>query len=273
MPLSLRDALSAGSLPISRVVNVCRQASLGLKAAHDHNVIHRDIKPENILMDSNGTVKVSDFGIAHADDLPDLTATGATIGTGRYMSPEQFMDSKRVDARADIYSLGVTLHEMLTGRRYEFGESAKAIRPVVPGDLERIVNKCIEIDRENRYESMDALLQEIANPALVNRCVLIDLYEAAGGDNWYNNHNWLTDAPLNDWRGVTTRDDEVIQLSLEQKRLWGSIPPELGNLTELEELYLESNSLSGCIPRALSDIPDFDLLYDPDGQDLPLCDC
>ena len=82
MHLSLREALSAGSMPISRVVNVCRQASLGLKAAHDHNVIHRDIKPENILIDSNGTVKVSDFGIAHADDLPDLTATGSTIGTG-----------------------------------------------------------------------------------------------------------------------------------------------------------------------------------------------
>ena len=252
MPLSLRDALSGGSMPISRVVNVCRQASLGLKAAHDHNVIHRDIKPENILINSNWTVKVSDFGIAHADDLPDLTATGATIGTGRYMSPEQFMDSKRVDARADIYSLGVTLHEMLTGKRYERGESAKASRPTIPGELERIINKCIEMDRERRYESADDLFKDVANVELINRCALIDLYEATNGGNWGNSNNWLTDKPLDDWHGVTANRDGVVSgLSFTLNNLKGEIPPEIAHLTELKTLNLFMNGLSGSIPAEL----------------------
>ena len=199
MPLSLRDALSAGRLPISRAMDICSQAALGLKAAHDRGVIHRDIKPANILIDPNGTVKVSDFGIAHADSLPDLTATGVGFGSRGYMSPEQVMDAKRVDARADIYSLGVTLCEMLTGKRHKRGESVKASRHAIPGDLERIVNKCIEMYKENRYESMGDLLQEIANPALINRCVLIDFYEAMGGPNWKRSDNWLTDAPLSKW--------------------------------------------------------------------------
>ena len=202
MPLSLRDALSAGSLPMSRAMDICRQAALGLKAAQTRGIYHRDIKPDNILIGSNGTVKVSDFGIAHADDLPSLTTTGTWIGAGRYMSPEQFMDSKGVDARTDIYSLGVTLYEMLTGKQYELRESAKASRPAIPGDLERIVNKCLEMDRENRYASMDDLLQEITNSELINRCVLIDIYEAMGGPNWKRNDNWLTDEPLNKWYGL-----------------------------------------------------------------------
>ena len=279
MDLSLRDALSAGSLPMSRAMDICRQAALGLKAAHDRDVIHRDVKPENILIGSNGTVKVSDFGIAHADSLPNLTATGAAIGTMSYMSPEQIKDSKRVDARADVYSLGVTLYEMLTGKRCDLGESAKASRPAIPSELDRIVNKCIEPDRENRYANVDDLLREIANPALINRCALIDLYEATNGDNWHYNHNWLTDAPLDDWEGVTANRDGVVihldassnnlegqipseiahlteltSLGLQENRLSGSIPPELGNLTELTGLALYENRLSGSIPPELGNL-------------------
>ena len=280
MPLSLSDALFDGRLPISRAMDICRQAALGLKAAHDRGVIHRDIKPANILIAPNGTVKVSDFGIAHADSLPDLTATGATIGTGRYMSPERFMDSKRVDARADIYSLGVTICEMLTGKRHKRGESVKASRPAIPGELERIVNKCVEIDRENRCESMGDLLQEIANPALINRCVLIDFYEAVGGPNWKRSDNWLTDAPLSKWYGLNgnkeiydeyygqnscesydryeeryyarresllgplwrrpAAGDDVRKLDLEFNNLKGRTPPEIRYLTGLE-LGLDNN--------------------------------
>ena len=279
MSLSLRDALSTGSLPMSRAMDICRQAALGLKAAHDRGVIHRDVKPENILIGSNGTVKVSDFGIAHADSLPNLTATGVGIGTSRYMSPEQIKDSKRVDARADVYSLGVTLYEMLTGKCRDLGEPAKASRPAIPSELGRIVDKCIEPDRENRYANADDLLQEIANPALINRCALIDLYEAANGDNWNRNDNWLTDAPLGNWEGVTANRDgivihldassnnlegkipseiahltELTSLGLQENRLSGNIPPELGNLTELSGLALYSNRLSGSIPPELGNL-------------------
>ena len=288
MALSLREALSAGRLPISRAMDICSQSALGLKTAHDRKTIHRDIKPANILIDSNGAVKVSDFGIAHADDLPNLTATGVWIGSGRYMSPEQIMDSKRVDARSDIYSLGVTLYEMLTGMRYGLGESAKASRPAIPAKLEHIVNKCLEMDRERRYGSVSDLLQEVSNPALVNRCALIDFYEATDGDNWKRNDNWLTDKPLDEWHGVTANGDGVVThlyiwhkpaqnnpegtssnnlvgeipsgiaylteleyLNLADNRLRGSIPPELGNLTKLEWLDLRSNRLSGNIPPEL----------------------
>ena len=279
MTLSLRDALSTGSLPMSRAMDICRQAALGLKAAHDRGVIHRDVKPENILIGSNGTVKVSDFGIAHADSLPNLTATGVGIGTGRYMSPEQIKDSKRVDARADVYSLGVTLYEMLTGKCRDLGEPAKASRPSIPSELGRIVNKCIEPDRENRYANADDLLQEIANPALINRCALIDIYEATNGDNWNRNDNWLTDAPLGSWYGVTANLDgavtgfkarsnnlegeipseiahltDLMGLALNKNCLSGSIPPELGNLTKLKILFLGKNRLSGSIPPELGNL-------------------
>ena len=252
MALSLSDALSTGSLPMSRAMDICRQAALGLKAAHDRDVIHRDVKPANILIDSNGTVKVSDFGIAHADSLPNLTATGAAIGTMRYMSPEQFIDAKRVDARADVYSLGVTLYEMLTGKRCDLGESAKASRPAIPSELGRIVDKCIEPDRENRYANVDDLLREIANPALINRCALIDIYEATNGDNWNRNDNWLTDAPLGSWEGVTAnRDGVVTYLNISSGNLEGKIPSEIAHLTELTGLELQENRLSGSIPPEL----------------------
>ena len=261
MTLSLRDALSTGSLPISRAMDICRQAALGLKAAHDRGVIHRDVKPENILIGSNGTVKVSDFGIAHADSLPNLTATGVGIGTGRYMSPEQIKDSKRVDARADVYSLGVTLYEMLTGKCRDLGEPAKASRPAIPSELGRIVNKCIEPDRENRYANADDLLQEIANPALINRCALIDLYEAANGDNWNRNDNWLTDAPLGSWYGVTANHDGAVTgFNARSNNLEGEIPSEIAHLTELDSLDLMSNRLSGNIPPELGDLTKLNVL-------------
>ena len=285
MALSLSDALSTGSLPMSRAMDICRQAALGLKAAHDRDVIHRDVKPANILIDSNGTVNVSDFGIAHADSLPNLTATGVGIGTMRYMSPEQIKDSKRVDARADVYSLGVTLYEMLTGKSCDLGESAKASRRAIPSELGRIVDKCIEPDRENRYANVDDLLREIANPALINRCALIDFYEATNGDNWNRNDNWLTDAPLGSWYGVTANHDGVVThldassgnlegeipseiahlteltgLGLQENRLSGSIPPELGNLTKLRGLALYENRLSGNIPPELGNLTKLEIL-------------
>ena len=220
MSLSLRDALSAGRLPISRAVDICRQAALGLRAAHNHElkITHRDVKPENILIDANGVVKVSDFGIARAENLTTLTASGQP-GTSGYASPEQ-AQGMPVDTRSDIYSLGVVLCEMLIGqipdRMDQMFESysemlrktLSAWRPEAPTALQRIVGICLSDSRGGRYQTMDELLQEITNPALINRCVLTDIYEAMGGRNWKRNDNWLTDAPLSRWYGLN-RNKEI----------------------------------------------------------------
>ena len=268
MPINLREILRNGRLSMSTSLDVCRQAALGLRAAHERNVIHRDIKPENILADSNRAVKVSDFGIAHAADLPNLTATGVVgFGTRGYMSPEQFRDAKRVDARSDIYSLGVVLHEMLTGEApapfFMYDKApVKQIRPSVPTGLERIVEKCTKLEPSRRYRTMDELLHEIADPALINRCALIDFYEATSGPNWINNENWLTDAPLNEWYGINgggltglrgeiergwtpsfgrTPTKLVYDLRLSENNLGGNVPPEIGKLTELIGLDISAN--------------------------------
>ena len=216
MPLSLRDALSAGSLPISRAMDMCRQAALGLKAAHERGIIHRDVTPNNILLDSSGAVKVGDFGLARAEDLRSIaeylrtvTVAGNPIGTPLYRSPEQWR-SQHADVRSDIYSLGVVLHEMLTGKEQFLivdGTPVKQIRPSVPTGLEQIVAKCTEREPSDRYQTMDELLQEITNPALINRCVLIDFYEAMGGPNWKRDDNWLTDAPLSEWYGLDGNEE------------------------------------------------------------------
>src|SRR5581483_4012922 len=90
------------------------QVAEALAYAHGQGVLHRDIKPSNLLLDRQGTVWVTDFGLARAEGLPDLTRTGDLVGTLRYMAPEQL--DGRADARSDLYSLGLTLYELVTGR-------------------------------------------------------------------------------------------------------------------------------------------------------------
>ena len=173
MPVSLREILGNGRLSLSRSVDICRQAALGLRAAHERGVIHRDVKPDNILLDSAGAVKVADFGLARSEDLRTITVAGAIIGTPLYRSPEQWK-GERADVRSDIYSLGVTLHEMLTGEApfVIAGKTpVKEIRPSVPTGLERIVEKCTELDPRRRYQTMDELIESISLD-LVNRCAL-----------------------------------------------------------------------------------------------------
>ena len=117
LPLTLHDLLAANRpLPGDRAVDITRQISLALEAAWKQNVVHRDIKPRNILIGVDGQVKVTDFGIARAADLPGLTQPGGVVGTHQYMAPEQ-SQGEAVDVRSDLYSLGILLYQMLSGTR------------------------------------------------------------------------------------------------------------------------------------------------------------
>jgi serine/threonine protein kinase/tetratricopeptide (TPR) repeat protein len=173
---TLKHRIAGQALPTDDVAKLGMQTAEALEAAHAKGIVHRDVKPPNIFVTARGDVKVLDFGLAkvveHSSDLmvpmESLTETQAAVGTLPYMSPEQ-LRGKRVDARTDIYALGVVLYEMATGRR-PFRErlSTQLVddilhkSPPLPGrlnpglspKLEDIILKCLEKDPENRYQSV-----------------------------------------------------------------------------------------------------------------------
>lgn len=121
---------SRGPLPIAEAVSIASQVAFALETAHRRGIIHRDIKPDNILFDADGTPKLADLGVAKfSDDVTTtmVTAHGMIVGTPAYMAPEQMMDSHSIDARADIYSLGVVLYEMLTNKRPNEGSTVMGL--------------------------------------------------------------------------------------------------------------------------------------------------
>ena len=155
------------------VAHIGRQVASALAYAHARGILHRDIKPSNLLLDTEGVVWVSDFGLAKVDD-DDLTRTGDILGTLRYMAPERFRG--RGDARADVYSLGLTLYELLVLRpafdspdRVALSEQIKtvdpprprSIDPRIPRDLETIVLKAIEKDPGDRYATAEAMAEDL----------------------------------------------------------------------------------------------------------------
>src|SRR5690242_17006277 len=107
--------IERGKFPPSEAIEIFGQIVLALQAAHNEGVVHRDLKPQNIMIDQNGRVVVMDFGIAHSKEMASMTMSGALVGTPDYMSPEQAKGEK-ADTRSDIFSLGLILYEMLTGR-------------------------------------------------------------------------------------------------------------------------------------------------------------
>ena len=156
------------------VASIGIQVADALEYAHKQGVQHRDIKPSNLLLDTQGTVWVTDFGLAKADDQQNLTHTGDILGTLRYMPPEAF--EGKTDARSDVYSLGLTLYEMLAFRpAFDEKERNRLIRQVtqeeparlgklnrhVPRDLQTIVHKAIDKDPKQRYGSAGALAEDL----------------------------------------------------------------------------------------------------------------
>jgi serine/threonine protein kinase len=175
---TVRGLNAAGErLPIADVVSYGIQIAEGLAHAHRRGIIHRDIKTDNIMRTEGGHLKITDFGLAKLRGGVDLTKAGSTIGTASYMSPEQ-VQTQPVDARSDLFSLGVVLYELLTGHLPFRGEHEASlaysvvheqpppphtIRSDTPSSLEAIILKCLEKEPQKRYQTADEIARALRN--------------------------------------------------------------------------------------------------------------
>lgn len=165
----------AGTLTSGKAIYLARQVSEGLAEAHRLGVIHRDLKPQNIMIDLDGNARIMDFGIARFVDTDRMTGSGVMIGTPEYMSPEQ-AELKEVDKRADIYSLGVVLYEMVTGRvpfegetplsvamkhKTETPKNVRELNALISVGLSKVILKCMEKDPNKRYQSSEELVENL----------------------------------------------------------------------------------------------------------------
>ena len=184
---SLRELLDhSGALPIEEVLDLGVQIAEGLAEAHAAGIIHRDLKPGNVMVAPNGRAKLLDFGLARPErplgsgpeerhEKEDLTREGAILGTVAYMSPEQ-LQGRRVDARSDVFSLGILLYELATGTHPFLAETQAStlakilerepeplleVRPGLPPSLERIVGRCLEKTPQQRYQDSEKLVGEL----------------------------------------------------------------------------------------------------------------
>jgi tetratricopeptide (TPR) repeat protein/predicted Ser/Thr protein kinase len=172
---SLKGLLKAGDLSLKGILDLAIQIGEGLNAAHEHGVTHRDMKPDNIMLTKKGLAKIMDFGLAKLKGAPKVTKTGTTLGTLQYMSPEQ-AGGEEVDGRSDIFSFGVILYEMITGRLPFKGDNEAAIinsimsdtpeplarfKADLPEGLQRIVDRALAKDTRERYQHADDMVAEL----------------------------------------------------------------------------------------------------------------
>ncbi len=184
---TLKQKIGSRPLPLETLLDYAMQIAAGLDIAHKNGIVHRDIKPSNIFVTNRGEVKLADFGLAKRvilDSTPigesptisvPITERGSIVGTVAYMSPEQAQD-RDIDARSDIFSFGIVLYEMATGKRAFPGESSatiigeilhkepkpiRGLNPQLPEELERIVAKTLEKDREDRYQTAHELMVDL----------------------------------------------------------------------------------------------------------------
>jgi serine/threonine protein kinase/lipopolysaccharide biosynthesis regulator YciM len=177
---SLCDIVAGQKLKLNEVIELVTGVAEGLEAAHQADIVHRDIKPANILIDNSGKPKLVDFGLAHVAGASKLTETGSTMGTLHYMSPEQ-AEGRPMDARSDLFSFGVVLYEMITGKRPFTGDYPQAIthsiindeteplaryKSGIPDDLQRIVSKLLTKDPSMRYQTAADLLADLKSLAI-----------------------------------------------------------------------------------------------------------
>jgi serine/threonine protein kinase len=190
---SLKRKIQRGPLALPEALSIAAQVAAGLAAAHDKGVVHRDVKPGNVMVGGDGRVKIVDFGIARLADETRLTRTGDVMGTTAYIAPEQFL-SDETDHRADLWSLGVVLYEMVTGRLpWSGGDERELIdaivkrapRPIstlrleVPEELERVAGRALAKRPSERYQRAEELRGDLlAVAALVAQPASAEPYEA-----------------------------------------------------------------------------------------------
>jgi serine/threonine protein kinase/Tol biopolymer transport system component len=172
---TLQQTIAERPLKLERALESAIQIAQGLAAAHERGINHRDIKPANLMLGSDGTLKIMDFGLAYLGGKSRITKTGTILGTPSYMAPEQIR-GEQTDSRADIWSFGVVLQEMITGRPpfeaeteqgisyailHQDPEPLTALRSGVPVELDRIVAKCLAKDPGERYQHIDDALVDL----------------------------------------------------------------------------------------------------------------
>jgi serine/threonine protein kinase len=171
-----------GPFPVATAVNYILQAARGLEFAHSEGVVHRDIKPANLLLDKKGVVKILDMGLARLDiggeagPQDELTGTGTIMGTVDYMAPEQAVNTKKADHRADIYSLGISLHYLIVGKAPYTGDtvmeklmahqnqpipSLRNAQPDIPERVQAVFKKMVAKKIEDRYQTMTEVVAEL----------------------------------------------------------------------------------------------------------------
>ena len=177
---TVKAKIKRGPLELDEAIDIAIQIGEGLARAHKEGIVHRDIKPANAILTTDGIVKIVDFGLAKISGTAQLTRTGSSIGTAAYMSPEQVRGDE-VDHRADIWSLGVMLYEMVAGQLPFQGDNETAMmysilneEPIslvslqedIPQDLDAVVGKALVKDQTNRYQSVQKMVEELRKPSI-----------------------------------------------------------------------------------------------------------